>query len=295
MRAAGIRVLQFNPINPMWARLHWEVEHRDHRKLMVIDGKVAFIGGINISAVYSSGIERHEQAAGGKQEYWRDTDVEIEGPVVAQCQELFLATWADQGGRPLAPRAYYPSLHRQGHEIVRIIGSVPERFSLIYVTLVSAINNAENNVWITDAYFAPEPQLIEVLERSARRGVDVRLLLPSNPDQPLIHSAARSYYSELMAAGVKIYEWKGEMLHAKTATIDGVWSTVGSSNLDAWSIVSNNEISAVVLSPQFGAAMNAMFRHDIAQSERIDPETWKDRGIIERMREDFARLMQPML
>jgi cardiolipin synthase A/B len=295
MRSAGIRVSQFNPINPLWARVHWEIEHRDHRKLMIIDGRTAFTGGINISGVYSSGISHHEFEPGDKPPYWRDTDVEIQGPAVAECQELFLATWADQGGRPLPARDYYPSLGRRGHEIVRVIGSVPQRFPLIYVTLISAISNAERNVWITDAYFAPDPQLIGVLERSARRGIDVRLVLPSNADEPLIESAARSYYSELMAAGVKVYEWRGEMLHAKTATIDGVWSTVGSSNLDTWSIARNNEINAVVLSPEFGDAMNEMYRRDISQSDRIDPQTWQDRGIIERAREYLARMMQPML
>ena len=295
MRAAGIRVLQFDPINPIRARLRWSVNHRDHRKLMVIDGKVAFTGGINISGVYSSGIRQHEYAPGGRPEYWRDTDVEIEGPAVAQCQELFLSTWADQGGGPPEPRDYYPLLKPKGNYIVRVIGSIPEQFSLIYVTLISAINNAENNVWITDAYFAPEPEMIEVLEEAAQRGVDVRLVLPSQTNEPLIMTASRSYYSELMRSGVKIFEWRGEMLHAKTATIDGVWSTVGSSNLDSWSIVHNNEINAVVLSLDFGAAMNTMFSHDISNSVQINPNRWRDRGIGERLHEGIARIMQPLL
>ncbi len=297
MRQAGIRVLQFNPINPRWARLRWLVDHRDHRKLMVIDGRIAFTGGINISGVYSSGFRgrehRHERQ--GPPEYWRDTDVEIEGPVVAQCQELFLATWTAQGGCPLPARDYYPTLKREGREIIRAIGSVPERFSRIYVTLVSAIDNAERNVWITDPYFAPEPELIEVLKRAARRGVDVRLLLPSHTNEPLIMSAARSHYSELMEAGVRIYEWRGTMLHAKTATIDGVWSTVGSSNLDTWSILRNNEINAVVLSTRFGQAMNAMFQDDLSNSDPIAPQQWRERGVVERVHEDFGWVMQPLL
>jgi cardiolipin synthase len=295
MRDEGIRVLEFNPINPLWARVHWEVEHRDHRKLLVVDGRTAFTGGINISGVYASGLSASERTRGGKSGYWRDTDLEIEGPAAAQCQELFIATWTYQHGPLLPARDYYPSLGRQGHDIVRMLGSVPELFPTIYVTLISAINNAENNVWITEAYFAPDPQMIRVLEQSARRGVDVRLLLPSNADEPLIQSAARSYYSELMAAGVKIYEWRGEMLHAKTATVDGVWSAVGSSNLDTWSIARNNEIDAVILSPEFGNSMNVMFEQDLRHARRIDPETWPNRGIIERTEERIARLVQPLL
>jgi cardiolipin synthase A/B len=295
MKKAGIRVLQFNPISSIPARPHRGVEHRDHRKLLVVDGRIGFTGGINISGAYTSGVASGTRFHGGTLKYWRDTDVEIEGPAVAQCQELFLATWADQRGRPLADRDYYPLLPRRGHQIVRVMGSVPERFSLIYVTLISAINNADKNVWITDAYFAPEPQMIQALQQSAERGVDVRLILPSRTDEPLIISAARSYYSELMASGVEIYEWNGEMLHAKTATIDGVWSTVGSSNLDSWSAVSNNEINVVVLSSKFGAAMNAMFERDLSHSTRIDPNAWEERGVIERIHEAFARLLQPML
>jgi cardiolipin synthase A/B len=293
MKASGINVLQFNPIDPLRARLRWTVDHRDHRKLMILDGRVAFLGGINISAVY--GPASKAQVPDGSHQFWRDTDVQITGPAVAQCQALFMDTWRDQRGPALRGRKYFPPLQRQGDDIVRVIGSVPERFSLIYATLVSAIDNAERNVWIADAYFAPEPDLIRVLEQAARRGVDVRLLFPFDPDEPLIQSAARSYYSELMRAGVKIYEWHKGMMHAKTATLDDVWSTVGSSNLDSWSIVHNNEVNAVVLSESFGSAMDTMFLSDIEQSDRIDREQWQKRGLLERLDETIARIAQPLL
>jgi len=293
MKASGINVLQFNPIDPLRARLRWTVDHRDHRKLMILDGRVAFLGGINISAVY--GPASKAQVPDGSHQFWRDTDVQITGPAVAQCQALFMDTWRDQRGPALRGRKYFPPLQRQGDDIVRVIGSVPERFSLIYATLVSAIDNAERNVWIADAYFAPEPDLIRVLEQATQRGVDVRLLFPFDPDEPLIQSAARSYYSELMQAGVKIYEWNKGMMHAKTATLDDVWSTVGSSNLDSWSIVHNNEVNAVVLSESFGSAMDTMFLSDIEQSDRIDREQWQKRGLLERLDETIARIAQPLL
>jgi cardiolipin synthase len=295
MREAGIKIVQFNPLNPFAAKLRWTVGHRDHRKLLVIDGKIAFTGGINISEVYSSGVIRHKQTPSTDPGYWRDTDVEVQGPAVGEFQQLFISEWLSQKGPPLAPRDYFPPLRREGDAVVRVIGSVPEQFSLIYVTLISAIDSSETNVYITDAYFAPDRQVLKSLEQAARRGVDVRLLLPSQTDEPFIISAARSHYKKLMAAGVKIYEWRGKMLHAKTATIDGVWSAVGTSNLDWWSIARNNEINADIVSYQFGGEMNLMFRNDIEDSDLIDPRQWRRRGIAERSREFFARLIEPGL
>jgi cardiolipin synthase A/B len=152
MQSAGIHVLEFNPITPWKARVSWPPDHRDHRKLLVADGKVAFTGGMNISNVYSSGYS----ALGGRGSdpmftSWRDTDVEVEGPAAAAFQRLFLTTWRSQHGVPLTFNDYFPVLFDRGHDIVRVLGSVPQQFSVIYVTLVSVINNAETNVYITDA------------------------------------------------------------------------------------------------------------------------------------------------
>jgi cardiolipin synthase A/B len=133
------------------------------------------------------------------------------------------------------------------------------------------------------------------LQQAARRGVDVRLLLPGQTDEPLVLSAQRSHYAALLKSGVKIYEWQGKMLHAKTATIDGVWSTVGSSNLDWWSIARNNEINAVILSHSFGDEMNLMFRNDLENSSQIELDQWKHRGLLERLHETIARFVQPLL
>jgi len=296
MRSNGIRLVEFDPINPFAAGFRWAPLHRDHRKLMVVDGSVAITGGINISGVYSSGlILKNKNPSVNVLKTWRDTDVEVEGPVVSQYQELFVANWLQQGGAKLGFSDYFPALDAKGDQIVRVLGSVPQEFSTIYVTLISAIRNAESNIYITDAYFAPDSQMLEALEGAARRGVDVRLLFPGHTNEPFIQPASRSHFSELLDAGVKIYLWQGEMLHAKTATIDGVWSTVGSSNLDWWSIARNDEINTVVLSVRFGQEMNASFMRDLQNSQQLDSITWQRRSVFERIDEAFARSIEPML
>lgn len=298
MAATGMRVLEFNPVNPLALRKGWEVNQRDHRKLLVVDGEVAFLGGINISGVYSSGSFKSQprppkDAAGAKALAWRDTDLELRGPVVADLQRLFLAAWAEQKGEPLEVRNWFPLPKVQGRSVVRAIGSSPEDpFSLIYATLLSAIGSAETSVQITNAYFAPDPQLIAALEGAVARGVDVRLILPSETDSWLVFHAGRGYYAQLLRAGVKIYERRGKVLHSKTALIDGVWATVGSTNLDWRSFLHNHELNAVVLGTEFGAQVQAMFEADLAASDAIQLQQWERRPLDLRLKEGFARLWE---
>jgi cardiolipin synthase A/B len=270
------------------------VNQRDHRKLLIVDGLVVFLGGINISSVYSGSSFRHHTKADLHGELpWRDTDLQIEGPVVAEFQKLFLATWQAQQGEPLAPSNFFPTLQPQGKEVVRAIGSSPDdEFSLIYVTLLSAIGSAETEVWLTNAYFVPDPQLLAALEAAAARGVDVRLVLPGSSDSALVFNAGRSYYEQLLRGGVTIFERRGALMHSKTAVIDGVWSTVGSTNLDWRSFLHNQEVNAVVLGTEFGDRMRAAFESDVAQSEQITLEQWKRRPYSLRAKERFARLWQ---
>jgi cardiolipin synthase A/B len=296
MRANGINVVEFDPLNPLATGFRWSPLHRDHRKLMIVDGKIAITGGINISAVYSGHFHGLKKPSTARiLQEWRDTDVRVEGPAVSEFQELFIGNWLQQGGPQLDFAAYFPALQNDGTEIVSALGSAPEEFSTIYVTLISAIRNAESNIYITDAYFAPGPQMIESLEAAARRGVDVRLLLPGNTNEPFIQPAARANFTPLLEAGVKIYLWNGEMLHAKTATIDGVWSTVGSSNLDWWSIARNDEINTVVLSVRFGDQMNEMFMSDLHNAREVQLAQWQERSWFERLKESIAQFLQPML
>jgi len=293
LRQAGIVVLAYRPVTFFSVKLPETLSHRNHRKMLIVDGRIAFTGGINISEVYASGFGSNGRKI--SQESWRDTDIEVEGPAVAEFQHLFVDEWNHQKGPPLCSCTYFPTIERRGNQIVRVIGSVPKRFSPIYVTLISAIVNSATNVYITDAYFAPDHQMLHALERAAHRGVDVRLLLPSQSDERLIVSAARSHYHALLKAGVKIYEWQGAMLHAKTATVDGVWSTVGSSNLDWWSIARNNEVNAIVLSHSFGDEMSQMFQADLTNSKQIELDQWRHRPIHERFDETVAGIVEPLL
>jgi cardiolipin synthase len=291
---AGAKVLQFNPVNPLEARAGWNVNQRDHRKLLITDGRIAFLGGINISGVYSNGSKGSTPSRKSPDGLpWRDTQLQVEGPVVADFQKLFLETWQHQKGDPLPRRNYFPTLPKRGNHVVRAIGGSPdEPYSAIYATLISAIDSAETEILLSNAYFAPDPQLREALKNAVRRGVEVRLLLPSKTDSALIFHAGRSYYDELLEAGIKIYERKAALLHSKTALIDGVWSTIGSTNLDWRSFLHNQELNAVVLGADFGNQMKAAFERDLAESQPITLEQWRQRGLGFRMKEAWARMWE---
>ena len=295
LAASGIRVHEFNPVNPLAARESWQWNQRNHRKLLIVDGRTAFLGGINISSVYSGGSFKigsrgAPKNAAGDDPTWRDTDLRLQGPVVAEFQKLFIDAWANQKGPELASKNYFPPPRNAGSQVVRAIGSSPdEAFSQIYATLLSAIGSAETSVSITNAYFVPDPQLLAALQAAAQRGVAVTLILPSQTDSWLVFHAGRRYYAQLLRAGVKIFERQGVLLHAKTALIDGVWATVGSTNLDWRSFLHNHELNAVVLGPDFGRQVQAMFDKDRAASEAITLETWQQRSIDLRVKELIAR------
>lgn len=302
LRDAGIRIVQFNPVNPLEAKAGWELNNRDHRKLLVVDGTTAFVGGVNISAVYSGGSSRGRLGSSGvvaaapphaTDLRWRDTHLQVSGPVVATLQTFFLETWARQQGEPLDQRAYFPALPARGKEVIRAIASSPEEpFSQFYVTLMSAIHTAQGEILLSNAYFVPDPQLKQALVDAVSRGVDVKILLPSVTDSSLVFHAGRGHYDELLRGGVKLYERHGVLLHAKTAVIDGVWSTVGSSNLDSRSFLHNQEVNVLVLGSDFGGRMRAIFEHDLAGSGEITLHAWQRRGMVVRMKELFGRLWE---
>ena len=294
LRDAGIEVLLFNPVNPLTAKAGWDVNQRDHRKLLVVDGKTAFLGGINISSVYSGGsFGQRTRQQPESQLPWRDTDLQIDGPVVAEFQKLFIETWEKQKGPPLATRQFYPKLARRGGDVVHAIGGSPdEPYSAIYATLISAIDSAEKEVLLTNAYFVPDPQLLGSLKQAVARGVDVKIVLPATTDSALVFHAGRSYYDELLRGGIKIYERENALLHAKTALVDGVWSTVGSTNLDWRSFLHNQEINAVVLGDEFGQRMRAAFEQDMSASTQITLDQWTQRSPALRVKEAFGRLWQ---
>jgi cardiolipin synthase A/B len=286
---SGIAILEFNPLNPLSLRKKWEVG-RDHRKLLVIDGQIAFVGGVNISSVYSSGSFRSKPPTRDSPP-WRDTHLRIEGPVVSDFQKLFVATWEKQQGEPITAKSFFPHIGRRGNEVVRAVGSSPaDPYSRLYATLISAINNAQTYAYVTTAYFVPDSRLLAALKGAAQRDVDVRLMLPNKTDSNLVFYAAHSYYDQLLSAGVKIYEREDVLLHAKTALVDGVWSTIGSTNLDWLSLEQNQEINAVVLGQEFGAQMKALFDKDIESSQLVILEKWRQRPFVVRLKELGASL-----
>ena len=288
--ASGGAVLEFNPVNPWVGRLPWAPNQRDHRKLLVVDGRTAFLGGINISSVYSGGSTR-KPVAGVLA--WRDTDLQLQGPVVAELQKLFLASWASQQGPPLAQRQWFPPPRAVGPLVVRAIGSSPdEPHSRIHATLLSAIASAQTSVQITNAYFAPDPQLLDALLAAARRGVAVTMILPGQTDSWLVLQAGRRHYEALLRAGIQLHERQGAILHAKVVLVDGVWATVGSTNLDWRSYLHNHEVNAVVLGVAFGNQVQAMFAKDLAASRPVNLAQWLARDQPQKLREWFAQLWE---
>ena len=299
LKAAGIAVCEFNPVNPL--RLSGDIRltlnNRDHRKLLIVDNRAAFTGGINISSVYSAASSSRRSKAQSRTDGWRDTHVVVRGPVVDQFQQLFDATWrsqrcpdADQTAAPPAPAA------RAGQMAMRLVAADPlaER-SELYPALLSAIDHASHRVWLTYGYFVPDERILRALQEAARRRVDVRLVLPGFSDFWAPLHAGRSHYADLLAAGVRIFEHHDALLHAKTAVIDGVWSSVGSTNLDWRSFVHNYEADLLVLDRGFAGQLERLFELDQAASEEISPSAWARRGVKSRFLEWLARHWEYLL
>jgi cardiolipin synthase len=302
LKKAGIAVCAFNPVNPIKSGRtgYWDITHRDHRKILSVDRQVAYTGGINISAVYSSGSfgsgDKDDQQA--KKDGWRDTQIELRGPAVIALDELVRHAWLQQKcpdalPPPPAPPRAATSTAAAGPHIVRIIPSSPDDpYNRIYALLLTAIDAAQQSVHLTMAYFAPGAEMIDALCDAAQRRVDVQLVLPSVSDfSPVLH-AGRSYYKRLLGCGVKLHELQDAVLHSKTAVIDGVVSTVGSSNLDWRSFVGNNEVNAVIVGDDFGDTMERMFQRDLAASQQITADTWAKRPLLQRAKETVARLFE---
>lgn len=290
LQEGGIQVIEFNPVNPLEARKGWGLSHRDHRKILIADGRVAIMGGINISKVYSSTPfkrKRNEKAP----IHWRDTDIQIEGPAVAEFQKLFFDTWLKQKGPELKSHKYFPALVEKGDALVRVVSSTPGETNRIpFIMYVSAIAFAERSIHMTNSYFFPDDQVIDALTEAAGRGVKIKIILPGISDSPLALHAQRHFYAKLLKSGVKLYEHKSSLLHAKTAVVDNVWSTVGSTNMDFLSLLSNDEVNAVILNKEFAEEMEKMFASDLADSREIQWDEWKKRPLVPRLQEWFVNL-----
>lgn len=291
LREAGIAVCEYNPVNPLDARAG-SPNRRDHRKILVVDGRVAFTGGINIADVYSSGsasARRRSERGGG----WRDTHLGVRGPAVAALQRLFVDAWARQRCPARTEADDFPRLAAEGDRVLRVVASAPgDARNAIRDEWLSAMAHAERSIHLTMAYFVPDPTTLETLEQAARRGVDVQLVLPGFSDFWAVLEAGRSHYARLLAAGVRLHERRDALLHAKTAVIDGVWSTVGSANMDWRSFLHNDEVNVVVIGEDFAKEMEAMFARDVAQAVPVTAEAWGRRGWSRRAREGIARLFE---
>jgi cardiolipin synthase A/B len=303
LSAAGIHVRQFNPFNPMSP--YSSLNERDHRKILVADGQLAIIGGVNLSTDYQSGTGSGSGSGMGapaekvptSKEPWHDTDLQIEGPAVRELKRLFELHWTATGGTQDELIKDQAELPPKGDEVVRIIGSVRgRRFTpRYYGTLLAGIRSASEHVWVTAAYFVPTFQERQALARAARRGIDVRLLLPSHSDSSPALAVQQSYYAGLLHAGVKIFEREDGILHSKTIVTDSVWSIVGSSNFDHRSVLFNDEVDAVVIGQKTGAKLEQYFSEGQQHAHQVDLAAWRQRPFIHKLRERFWRLWEVWL
>ena len=292
LKAAGGNVLVYNPVVAFDIR---RLNERDHRKLLIVDGITVITGGVNISKVYSKNPlkKSKDSEETPPREGWRDTDVQIEGPAVAMFQQIFVDNWRRGNAEPLPERRYFPPLQNKGTLLVRGIDSRPgsEEYT-VYKTFVSAFSHAKRSIHLTQAYFVPDEEILKSLTAAARRGVQVILIVPSLSDSWPALNAGRSHYSELLKAGVEIYERTGAFLHAKTTIIDGVWSAVGSANMDWRSFLHNEEVLAVIVGQDFAKQLETVFSKDIGASRRVNLDEWKKRPLLARVKEWTARLIE---
>lgn len=282
---AGVSLCEYNPVQHWGALVSRALHLRDHRKLLVVDGSIGFIGGVNISPVYGSGPASGRGSAG-----WRDLHVQVAGPAVHRLQELFVAHWKRFATHPMQPGRYFPPLAPAGTQSVGVAACDAGRCrNPYYRALLGAIDTARSSVMLTTAYLVPPRRLLRSLLHAAERGVAVDLLLPGISDFWAPLQAGRSHYTRLLQAGVRIHERHDRLLHAKACVIDGVWASVGSSNADWRSIVHNAEANLLVLDEAFATQVEQVFRQDVARARRIDADRWAARPYWHRCTEALAR------
>lgn len=268
LRLAGASVTAFRP--PGW----FSLRRRDHRKMIVVDGKTAFVGGLNLADEYAAG--------------WRDTQAEIEGPAVADLCRLFQETWEREEDDPLwRPDPPTRSAPVGTAPVALFSANLWSSRRSIAAAYLQAFRKAARRIWIANAYFIPGVTLRRALKEAARRGVDVRVLVPGETDAWPVHHASRHAFAGLLKAGVRIFVWQGPMMHCKTAVVDGFWSTVGSYNLDHLSLVRNQELAVVIEEAGVGAAMERMYEEDLAQAQEVSREDWGRRPFSAKLLENF--------
>jgi cardiolipin synthase len=283
LRAGGIQAHLFHPL---WSRL-WDHFHRDHRKLIVVDQRVAFTGGMNIGNEYGS-------SRNAKGSFWRDTQVRMEGPIAWELAGVVREGWERAGGDRFEVWPWEAN-HMVGAKGL-VVDSRPGRGQNETSAVMSAMVGASRRrLWVTNAYFAPRSLVIRALISAARRNVDVRLLLPGQSDVPIVRHAGHGFYAELLANGVRIFEYQPAVLHEKSVVADDFVTVIGSSNLDFRSFRFNAECNVMLFDELTAGQMTRAFEADIEQSVEIRSETWKQRPVFHRIGDALARFLSPAL
>lgn len=283
---AGGEFGRFNMIS--LPRFRSRVNFRNHRKIVVCDGEIGFLGGLNISNDYAG--------LTSKMGAWRDTHLRVEGPAVRGMQLLFLEDWNFSTALSVTDPSYFSTPGTRGTSIVQVVGSGPDgEWQAIQQVFFSAITSAQERVVITTPYFVPDEALLTALTTAALRGIDVKLLLPHRSDSRIARAAGRSYYDELMRSGVRIFEYLAGFLHAKSMAVDGTVAIIGSANMDQRSFRLNFEAGAICYDAAVAREVEAVFEEDLTLAQEIVEEDRKDLPFKERLAEASARLLSPLL
>ena len=282
-----IEFLQRNGISVEWYHpLRWytlsRFNHRTHRKLLVVDGEVGFCGGVGIADVWLGDAD--------SKDHWRETVVRVEGPVVTQMQFAFMDNWVKSRGELLTGLDYFPQIGKRGECLTQVLKSSPsEGSSAVKLMFVVSIVSAKKSIYISTAYFVPDRDTIRAMEGAVRRGVDVRVIVPGEyTDVPIVRHAGRLIYGQLLKRGIRIFEYQPTMMHAKTMVVDGLWTTIGSSNFDDRSFRLNDEVSVNIYDSAIAAQMEQMFYADLARSEEVSSGRWRHRSRLDRLKERVA-------
>jgi len=284
LEAAGVKVAFFGR---MRVKSPWGFHLRNHRKISVIDGKVGFLGSQNIGAPSVRWRTRWLR--------WRDTAARLEGPVVHQIQTIFTEDWAYTTKEELGID-YFPALPRAGDTIAQTLPTGPDaRENTLHLIFLQALHSARERITLTTPYFVPSTAMALALEGAARRGVRVDLLLPRHSDHPVVMWAGRSWYKELVEAGVRIHEYGESFIHAKVVTVDGRLALVGSANMDIRSFTLNYEASVLIYDPAAAARLEASFDGNIARAREIRAENFRRQSFTRAMIEGTCRVLSPLL
>lgn len=285
--ASGGEVEKFLPVRPF--RGLFRANLRNHRKILVVDGAVAYTGGLNVGNEYGGWRQR-------KFDPWRDTHVELRGPAVAPLQDVFVQDWHFATKRDVDPAQAFPPIPPSGNEWVHVLASGPDSdWEAIHHAIFTQITQAKSHVYLTTPYFVPDRSMLVALQTAALRGVDVRVLLPARSDQHLVRAAARYHYAELLRAGIRVFEYEGAMLHAKTVEVDGRSSTIGSANLDLRSFRLNFELNLLVYGESVGRELERIFLADLNSANELKRVTVENWPLTKRLVHGAARLLEPLL